>query len=221
MRHLQYLLIEGDVRGETLRAMFENADFGQLRTLVLLGIEEFDSAALEAMSVACPKLEQLSLSVGFYFKPPPGAEDDVIKFMCKSFRELRVFSFIGPKEITGQGWLDGIETLPPLAGCVAVSRFWRGEPSPELLERAERARSANPKLSVLIGWADYQYNEKVIFREYVVMKLQSLLCLFPRLCDLKARRVRFPNLLEEAARVQLESDDELFRLNRPGRSNRR
>jgi hypothetical protein len=209
MCHLQFLQFElySGLSGETLRAMFENADFGQLRTLILQDLVEFDGATMEAMAVACPKLEQLKICMFFKSKPQPGAEDGVIKRMLESLPELRVFCFSGSEKITGQGWLDGIGTLLPLAQCVIVSRGYRDaaggfqqEPSPEFFERAERARSAYPKLSIVIGGIDHPYNENVVMREYDV---SGPLNLFPRLCDLKAGRVRVPNLLQEAVRMKL------------------
>jgi hypothetical protein len=196
MRDLQYLKFWCPIESVTTQAMFENANFGQLRTFGCMGVDEFDSAALKAIALASPQLEQL-----FVCGSTELIDDDAIKFLLESCPELRAVLLEGLETITGEGWLDIIGTLHPRVQCIVLA-FWdrRHGPSPELLERADRARALNPKLCVLIGDTKYQYNENVTISRDDVWEV---LCVMPRLCDLKARRVRYPNVLEAAAHQRI------------------
>jgi hypothetical protein len=216
MGHLQYLRVScHGLDGTTMRAMFENAHFGQLKTLRLDEIEEFDSLTLKVMAVACPNLEQLSLSVGY--TPPNWITDDIVEFIFDSCRGLRVFDLSASvKSLTGEGWLDNVGTLLPRIQCLAVSSAVASDRhSSEFLRRADVARSQNPKLSILVddsSWSidpstDHRYNEEVTVFAIDVWKVFDSM---PRLCDLEAGRVRHPNVLLEAVRFKLAENKVRF-----------
>jgi hypothetical protein len=149
------------------------------------------------MALACPQLEQLFLREG---RSPRPVDDDTIKFVLDSCPELRVVFLEGSETITGEGWLDFIGAMHPRMQCIVLALWASNGPSPKLLERADRARALNPKLCVLIGDTKYQYNENVTISRDDVWEV---LCVMPRLCDLKARRVRYPNVLEAAAHQRI------------------
>jgi hypothetical protein len=209
MGHLQYLRLGRiNLDGKTMRAMFENAHFGQLKTLRLDFIQEFDSVAMKAMALACPKLEQLSFSGEF--EPPHRLTDDIVEFLFNTCPELRVFYFLGLKEtLTGEGWLGNVGTLLSRVQCLAFTLYWGDKPSSEFLRRADLARSRNPKLSILVdGTArptDHRYNERVTVSATAAREVLNHS--MPRPCDLEARRVRHPNVLLEAAHLQLAKSE--------------
>lgn len=198
MRNLQYIrLWKHRLDGGTIQAMFRNANFGQLKTLLLEDVDKFDGAALKTMAMACPNLEQLALC--WTCKVRRREEDEVIKYIATSCPELRVFCIEGSKAITGKGWLNNIATLLPR--CLVVSCNDRLDlPSCQLYERGRRARLVNPKLCVLIGMTPHWYNKKAMITGHEVWwNLRDS----PRPCDLKAQRVRCPNLLHVTARDRL------------------
>jgi hypothetical protein len=202
MRDLQYLHIMRSCwigSADHLKAVFENATFGHLKSLRLMESRWVDKAVLKAIALACPKLEQLMLR-WIVLAAPPSSLDDAIKLICESCPELRVFWTLGLPAVTGERWLDTVATLLPNIRCVAVTTMWDDEACAELLERADRARASNPKLCVMIGSAPHQFNEDVAITSYDVL---DVLAVPPRLCDQRAGRVRFPNVLQETARSQL------------------
>ncbi len=202
MRDLQYLLVEGWIGRETPRDVFENANFSQLKTLVLEEVKDFDREALEKMALACPKLQRLVLNLKG--KSPPGAEEAVFNRIVNSCPELDAFCFRGSTALTGEGWLENVDTLLPALQCIVISCGWSDESSPELLRRADRARSQNRRLSVFVGSTPQPFNEKVDICDDDVV---NVLGASPRLSDLKARRVRFLHVLEQAVRSKLAKNE--------------
>lgn len=150
--------------------------------------------------------------------------DDGIEFLIKSCPELRVFAVDTRRPITGENWLDSIATHLPLAQCVVVSSRMN-KPSPGVLEGANRARSLNQKLCVLLSWTmnrmdelpwrtnsayQHPYNENVGITDDG--GIEEVLGVLPRLSDLKARRVRSPDVLLDFARRRLAKNDALAQL---------
>jgi hypothetical protein len=212
MGELQYLNVRCRIDGSTMRAMFENANFGRLRTLGFGDLLTYDSAALKTMALACPQLQQLFLCAYTRPSPPVDVDDGTIKFVLESCPELRVVFIDSLEAITGEGWLDNIGTLLPRVQCIVLAFCDSKSPSPELLQRADRARALNPKLCILVDKptcdSTYQYNEEVIISRHDVWDAVDAM---PRLCDLEARRVRFPNVLQAAARFRLGKAEERAR----------
>jgi hypothetical protein len=204
MTELQYLQLVCPLDGKTLRAMFENANFPQLKSLGLGSIVEFDSGALKAMALACPELEQLALLGQGWSEAKCLVDDATVKFIVDWCPKLRFFCIPGSNSITGEGWLDGIGTHLQRAQCVVMSfHERRDEVGPEFQRRADTARSLYPKLRVIIGRTPYQYNEKVSILDRDVLAVLGVL---PRPCDLQDRRVRFSDILQEAARSKSASE---------------
>jgi hypothetical protein len=202
MRNLQYLDICCSSQrraSDNLKAVFENANFGQLKSLLLRESSWIDPPVLKAIALACPKLEQVAFRwIGR--EGPPSGLDDAIKLLFHSCPELRVFWTLGVQAATGEGWLDNVGTLLPHIRCVVVTSLWRDEARDEMLERADTARSSNPKICVMIGRTPHQFNEDVVIS---CDDVSDVIDVPPRLCDLRAGRVRFPDVLQEAAHSQL------------------
>ncbi len=219
MANLQHLQLKV-VNCSTIQAVFENRDFRQLKTLGLMDVLHLETAAVVAMAMACPNLEQLVLCG--YLGLPRGLDDGSIKFIAESCPKLRAFFIQGSKEIRGDGWLDNIGTLLPQGQCfvVSIGQCWHEPSSPELPRKAEIARSRFPKLGVMIdvrgtfgGYfrsivdetlTTHQFNDEIVISALDVL---TVLQAIPRPCDLTARRVRFQNVLQQAARFKLSEDE--------------
>jgi hypothetical protein len=203
MRDLQYLRIqEVFLDGEVLRVLFKNADFLQLRTLLLEDVIDFDAETWKSIAWACPELQRLVLSLKG--RPPPGPEDDVLTSIVSSCPKLQAICFRGASAMTGEGWLDNIKHHLPLLQCLVISCNWSDKTGPALLRRADRVRSEYPRLCVLIGSKPRRYNDEVEICDDDVVEVMRA---SPRPCDLKAGRVRFPDILQEAVRSRIAKDE--------------
>jgi hypothetical protein len=205
MTNLQYLRLD-IIDSRTIQAVFENRDFRHLKALQLWRFRDLETAALDAMVVACPNLEQLVLRGSF--ESSCRSEDDNVKFIAESCPKLRTFVVDGSKEMRGDGWLDQIGTLFPRGQCF-VCRLNDEPVNSELLRKAGIARSLYPKFAIFISHfgkslISHQFNEKVVISALDVL---SVLLAYPRPCDLTAQRVRFPNVLQQAARLRLSIDE--------------
>jgi hypothetical protein len=155
-------------------------------------------------------------SYSFNWILPAGEEDDVLNFIVTSCLRLRVFCVSAGETTPGEGWLDSIETRLPLLRCLLVIGKWSDERGPGLLERADHARTVNPKLCVLIHLYDapgrdvhhrrYRFNENVTITALNVLDI--LRTVKPRLRDVNAGRFRFSDVLQQAVRYRLALEEE-------------
>jgi hypothetical protein len=104
--------------------------------------------------------------------------------------------------LTGEGWLDNVGTLLPRLRYLVI--LTSPSSSPGLSAAVARARSVNPRLSVLLDKEPLQYNEDV---ELSGLDVLAVLQATPRLGDLKAGRVGHADVLAEAARRKQAEND--------------